>query len=127
MNEAIQSFTTEMKAQNAWNDITLVMVSEFARTLPGNTGAGSDHAWGGNYFVTGGEVRGKQIIGEYPDDISDDGPLVFEPGIVIPTNSWEAPWNAIAQWIGIDSEDVSCDDACTHTHKQHFILSFRLF
>ena len=45
MNSAIQPFTTEMKAQNAWDDVTIVMVSEFARTLTGNTGAGSDHAW----------------------------------------------------------------------------------
>ena len=35
MNSAIETFITEMKAQNAWNDVTIVMVSEFARTLPG--------------------------------------------------------------------------------------------
>lgn len=43
MNVGLNSFTSEMKAQGAWDDVTIVMVSEFARTLPGNTGAGSDH------------------------------------------------------------------------------------
>ena len=62
---------------------------------------------GGNYFIAGGEVRGKQIIGEYPDILSEDGPLIFEPGIVIPTKPWDAPWNGIAQWFGITSAEVS--------------------
>ena len=48
------------------------------------------YAWtfflgGGNYFIAGGEVKGKRIIGEYPHILSEDGPLIFEPGIVIPT------------------------------------------
>lgn len=105
MNSALEAFTTEMKAQGSWDDITLVMVSEFARTLVGNTGAGSDHAWGGNYFIAGGEVDGKKILGSYPDVLSDDGPLVFGPGIVIPTLSWDSVWNGIAQWFGITNPD----------------------
>mmetsp|Transcript_10482 Transcript_10482/g.15790 ORF Transcript_10482/g.15790 Transcript_10482/m.15790 type:complete len:377 (+) Transcript_10482:45-1175(+) len=84
INSGIEAFTKEMKAQNTWNDVTIVMVSEFARTLTGNTGKGSDHAWGGNYWIAGGEVRGKRIIGEYPTTL-DDGNLIFEPGIVIPS------------------------------------------
>ena len=38
MNSALEAFTTEMKSQEAWDDVTIVMVSEFARTLAGNTG-----------------------------------------------------------------------------------------
>ena len=37
----------EMKAQSIWDDVVVVCISEFARTLMGNTGNGSDHAWGG--------------------------------------------------------------------------------
>jgi uncharacterized protein (DUF1501 family) len=107
MNTGIQPFTTEMKAQGVWNDVTIVMVSEFARTLPGNTGAGSDHAWGGNYFIAGGEVEGKQILGSYPNILSEDGSLIFEPGIVVPTMSWDSLWNGVAQWFGITSPEVS--------------------
>eukprot|EP00551_Chaetoceros_affinis_P002283 CAMPEP_0203661244 /NCGR_PEP_ID=MMETSP0088-20131115/59510_1 /ASSEMBLY_ACC=CAM_ASM_001087 /TAXON_ID=426623 /ORGANISM="Chaetoceros affinis, Strain CCMP159" /LENGTH=156 /DNA_ID=CAMNT_0050523905 /DNA_START=416 /DNA_END=886 /DNA_ORIENTATION=- len=76
------------------------MVSEFARTLTRNTEKGSDHAWGSHYWITGGEVRGKQIIGAYPTTL-DDGNLIFEPGIVIPSTPWDALWNGIAQWFGI--------------------------
>ena len=30
--------------------------------------------------MTGGEVDGGQILGDYPDDLSNEGPLVFQPG-----------------------------------------------
>ena len=40
INEALGSFVTEMKAQNRWNDVVIVFVSEFARTLIPNTSSG---------------------------------------------------------------------------------------
>ncbi len=107
INSGLEAFTTDIKAQNAWNDVTVIMVSEFARTLTGNTGKGSDHAWGGNYWIAGGEVRGKTMLGEYPTSL-DDGPLIFQPGIVIPTTPWDALWNGVAQWLGITDANVSC-------------------
>ena len=67
----------------------------------------SYEAWGGNYFIAGGEVRGKKILGNYPDILSEDGPLIFEPGIVIPTLAWDSIWNGVAQWIGITNPNVS--------------------
>jgi hypothetical protein len=40
INDALGSFVTEMKAQGRWNDVVLVFVSEFARTLIPNTSSG---------------------------------------------------------------------------------------
>lgn len=31
---------------------------------------GTDHAWGGNHFIMGGDVTGGQMFGSFPDDIS---------------------------------------------------------
>ena len=90
-------FVDEMKSQCRWEDVTVVMVSEFARTLTEHTIFGTDHAWGGNYFVAGGSISGKKILGEYPDTLTPDGDLIFEPGIVIPTTPWDALWNGLAQ------------------------------
>ena len=67
----------------------------------------SDHAWGGHYFVTGGGIDGKKIIGKYPDDLSNDSPHFFEPGISIPSSSWDSVWNGVAQWFGITDANVS--------------------
>jgi uncharacterized protein (DUF1501 family) len=78
---------------------------DFARTLTANSGEGSDHAWGGNYFLFGGDVKGGTIHGEYPPDITASGPLNIGRGRLIPTLSWESMLNGIMQWMGLDSDD----------------------
>lgn len=95
----------ELKAQGKWDSVTFVMTSEFARTLTENTSAGSDHAWGGNYFLAGGGIKGKQILGGYPTSFDPDvrGGLIFAPGIVIPTTPFDSMWNGVAQWLGINN------------------------
>jgi cullin-associated NEDD8-dissociated protein 1 len=81
-----------------------VITSDFARTLTPNSGEGTDHAWGGNYFIMGGAVNGGIIHGEYPSDLTDDGPLSIGRGRLIPSMSWESVLNPIAQWMGVQTE-----------------------
>jgi len=64
----------------------------------------SDHAWGGNFVVASGALDGGKILGDFPEDLSNDGPLVFQPGIVIPTTPWESLWNSVSQWFGVSNE-----------------------
>jgi len=106
MDDALGAFVAEMKAQGMWDNVTIVTASEFGRTLDGN-GFGSDHGWGGNHMVLGGSVKGGQIKGEYPTDLSEDtGVLNIGRGRIIPTTSWEAVWNPVAQWFGVDEADM---------------------
>ena len=91
-----------MRDQGAWEDVTVVVASEFGRTLSGNS-QGTDHGWGGNYFVLGGAVKGAQMLGKFPDRLSYyDQPLDLGRGVYVPTTPWEAVWNAVAEWWGID-------------------------
>mmetsp|Transcript_1494 Transcript_1494/g.3130 ORF Transcript_1494/g.3130 Transcript_1494/m.3130 type:complete len:1117 (-) Transcript_1494:133-3483(-) len=99
---ALSAFSMEMKKINEWNNVTVVFVSEFGRTLFANTAQGSDHAWGGNYFIAGGSVAGQKVHGQYPNNLTIYGDLVFAPGIVIPKLPWEAMWNGIAEWFGVN-------------------------
>jgi uncharacterized protein (DUF1501 family) len=116
LNEALTTFTTEMKAQGAWQSVTLVITSDFSRTLTANSGEGSDHAWGGNYFVMGGAVKGGQILGSYPSDITSAGPLNIGRGRFIPTLSWESIMSPIVEWMGASSDaDL---DYCLPNRKQ---------
>ena len=59
----------------------------------------SDHAWGGNYWVAGGKVLGKFI-----SDYTEGNTHIFNPGIVIPTTSWDQVWEPKAKWYGITKE-----------------------
>ena len=55
VNDALTSFAAEMKAKGQWGNVTVVIGSEFGRTVSTN-GKGTDHGWGGNTFVMGGDV-----------------------------------------------------------------------
>jgi uncharacterized protein (DUF1501 family) len=116
LNEGLTAFSNEMKAQGMWNSVTVVVTSEFGRTLTANSGKGSDHAWGGNYFIMGGAVKGGKIYGKYPSDITPAGPVNIGRGSLIPTLSWESMMNGIVQWMGLETE--SDLDYCMPNRKR---------
>jgi len=103
---AIAAFVSELKKMGVWNNVTVIQTSDFARTLAPNSGDGTDHAWGGNYMMFGGEVKGGQILGRYPDDLTDGGPLGLGRGRLIPTTPWDAVFQGIAGWLSITGVDL---------------------
>eukprot|EP00934_Nitzschia_sp_Nitz4_P009303 Nitzschia sp. Nitz4//scaffold91_size79674//72229//78877//NITZ4_005380-RA/size79674-augustus-gene-0.83-mRNA-1//1//CDS//3329560139//9293//frame0 len=105
LDSALHAFEAEMKAQNLWDQVTLVVTSEFARTLTANSGEGTDHAWGGNYMIMGGSLNGGNILGDYPSDITPNGPLNLGRGRLIPTLSWESMFSGILGWMGIEGDN----------------------
>jgi len=70
-----------------------------------NNGRGTDHAWGGNYFIMGGDVSGGKVHGTFPELRTDGPDSISSTGQMLPTTPWEAVWKPIAQWLGVaDSE-----------------------
>jgi uncharacterized protein (DUF1501 family) len=105
VDASLKAFVDEMKAKNVWDSVTVIQVSDFARTIAPNGNAGSDHGWGGNYFMAGGSVRGGQIVGTYPS-IKENAPLNIGRGRIIPTTSWEAVFLPVAKWAGVNEVDL---------------------
>jgi cullin-associated NEDD8-dissociated protein 1 len=87
MDDALLIFADELKAQGLWNNVTIVTVSDFGRTLTSN-GLGTDHAWGGNHLVIGGGVKGGQVLGQFPP-LAAESELDVGRGRLIPTTPWE--------------------------------------
>ena len=57
----------------------------------------------GNYFAASGSLKGGKIHGEYPDSLKSSGSrIVSDVGIVIPTTPWDALWNGVAEWFGVN-------------------------
>lgn len=110
------TFYDEMKARGYWDSVTLIITSDFARTLTANSGEGSDHAWGGNYFVMGGSVKGGKIFGNYPSDITATGPVNIGRGRLIPTLSWESILNSVAMWMGVETP-AELDQCLPNRHQ----------
>jgi hypothetical protein len=108
LNTALDSFIKEMKNQDKWKDVTIVVTSDFGRTLSPNTGGGTDHGWSGNSFVMGGSVAGGTILGDYPEQFDSRSPLNIGRGRLLPTRPWESLWNPVSQWLGItESNDLN--------------------
>ena len=58
----------------------------------------------GNYFVLGDAVKGGEIFGKYPEDVTQNGPLNIGRGRLIPTTSWDSIFDPLAQWLGLWSK-----------------------
>jgi cullin-associated NEDD8-dissociated protein 1 len=101
-DSAVGAFVTEMKEQGIWNDVVILTVSDFGRTLVGNAGAGTDHAWGGNNVIFGGGLNGTRIFGEYPPNLKLGEGQDIGHGRLLPTMGWEGMWSPIFRWFGVE-------------------------
>jgi uncharacterized protein (DUF1501 family) len=104
VNGAVKAFYDTMVALGAENEVVLYSASDFGRTLTSNS-QGSDHAWGGNHFVMGGQVKGKKIYGTYPD-LYQDNPLDVGRGRLIPTTSVDLFFSEMALWLGVEKSNL---------------------
>lgn len=62
LGRGLAAFSQEMGDE--WKNTVVVVVSEFGRTFRENGNRGTDHGHGSVYWVLGGGLRGKQVVGE---------------------------------------------------------------
>jgi len=108
IDDALGLFVNETKLMGVWENVTIVSMSEFGRTLTSN-GRGTDHGWGGNHFVLGGGIRGGQIHGKYLPSFKSGSSHVLGTNALraLPALPWEAMWQPIAKWFGVDENSMS--------------------
>jgi len=105
LDNALAEFYEAMEELGMQDDVVVFTISDFARTLTSN-GSGSDHAWGGNMMVMGGEVNGGQILGQYPS-LSLAGDLnLNDRGRILPTTSVDEMYAELALWFGASPNDL---------------------
>jgi len=111
VDAAIGAFWQQLVALGMQDDVLIYSASDFGRTLTSN-GRGSDHAWGGNQFVIGGSVKGKNIYGEFPSlALNPSSGLIVNPldtgrGRLIPTTSCDAFFAEMALWLGVSRSSL---------------------
>ncbi len=105
LNDAISAFWKELGHLGLQDDVVLFTASDFGRTLTSN-GRGSDHAWGGNHFVIGGNLNGGRIYGQYPI-LAAGGPQDVGRGRLLPTTSVDAYGAELATWFGAPRQELS--------------------
>lgn len=106
VSQAFGEFYYALQELELLDQVTTFSISEFARTLTSN-GNGTDHAWGGNVMVMGGnQVNGGRIYGDYPD-LSLGNDMMLWDGVLIPTLSADTYFAELAKWFDVPSSDLS--------------------
>ncbi|MEP6646869.1 MAG: DUF1501 domain-containing protein [Saprospiraceae bacterium] len=105
LDSAFGEFSDVMAELGLSNQVTTFTLSEFSRTLTSN-GNGTDHAWGGNVMVLGGDVIGKNIYGDYPT-LALESNLELGSGVMLPQLSTDQYFAELALWFGINPSDLT--------------------
>lgn len=76
LNDAVKTFTLDMKKNHRFQDVLLMTFSEFGRRVAQNASGGTDHGTANNMFFISGGLKKKGILNEMPDLFNlDEGDL----------------------------------------------------
>jgi uncharacterized protein (DUF1501 family) len=76
LNEALKSFTSDLKSNHRFEDVLMMSFSEFGRRVGENGSGGTDHGTANNMFLISGGLKTKGLLNEMPDLNSlDEGDL----------------------------------------------------
>lgn len=106
LDAAIGAFYNAMVDLGCEDQVALFTISDFGRTLTSNM-QGSDHAWGGNSIIVGGQVNGGNVLGDYPELSNNNDLNLDERGRFIPTTSVDEVYAELALWFGVSLNDLS--------------------
>ncbi len=109
MDSAVHAFQTKLEALAISDKVTLFSASDFGRTLKSN-GEGSDHGWGGHYFVVGGAVQGGKFYGApgtngFPA-VSTGTTTDVGQGRLLPTISSDEYAATLGRWFGLSKTEL---------------------
>ncbi len=104
---ALKAFYDYTVGAGVATDVTTFTMSDFDRTLIGNSSAGTDHAWGGHALVMGGAVRGGDLYGTFPALVPAGPDDSGKNGAWIPTTAVDQVAATLGKWFGIPGTDLA--------------------
>jgi uncharacterized protein (DUF1501 family) len=107
LDASLGAFVTALKEIGMFNEVLILTLSDFGRTMQSNSTAGSDHAWGNHQFLIGGGLSGNRVIGQLPEfDIGGSQDYTGQ-GVWIPTIATQQVAANVAGWLGLNSTQVT--------------------
>jgi len=106
---AMAAFDQSMIAAGLGKDVTVLVMSEFGRTLDPAAGMGSDHAWGSHWMVMGSAVNGGRLYGDkFPSLVLGgvDDAHNQKRGYWVPQISGDQVVSDLMTWLGLPSDKL---------------------
>lgn len=101
LNDALATFAADMRDNGKWNEVLVVMFSEFGRRVAQNASGGTDHGTANNMLFLGGGLRQKGILNEMPDLLHlQDGDVKFF------VDFRQVYATLLRQWLGADDQEI---------------------
>jgi len=102
---SVDKFMRAIESMGLLDQVTLMSVSEFGRSLGSNSG-GTDHAWGSTHFILGGAVKPGNY-GTIPDLTLGGDDDYTDKGRFIPTTSFSQYYATVLKWFGANSSQIN--------------------
>ncbi|MFI5124526.1 MAG: DUF1501 domain-containing protein [Chitinophagales bacterium] len=67
MNDAVQSFVSDLKSNHRFDQVLMMTFSEFGRRVSQNASGGTDHGTANNMFLIGGGLKKAGLLNDMPD------------------------------------------------------------
>ena len=101
LNDAVKTFTTDLKNNGRFDDVLVMTFSEFGRRVTQNASNGTDHGTANNMFFISGGLKEKGVLNAMPD-LSDlnDGDLKHKVDF---KNVYATVLN---KWLGADDKMI---------------------
>jgi len=101
LNEAVRSFTGDLKKNNRFDDVLLMTFSEFGRRVAQNGSNGTDHGTANNMFFIGGALKQKGVLNPLPD-LSD-----LQEGDLKHNVDFKSVYaTVLKKWLGTNDETI---------------------
>lgn len=107
--DSLVAFDQSMRRVGMDREVTVLVVSEFGRTLDPAAGVGSDHAWGNHWMVLGGSVKGGKLYGQSFPRLINGGPDDSSPskrGYWVPQWATDQVAADLLLWLGLTPQQA---------------------
>ncbi len=104
LNEGLDAFISEMKAQGNWDRLCIFTVSEFGRKVIENGTNGTDHGAAAPVFVMGGGVNAG-LYGSLPN--LNEANRIKNDSLAATVDFRQIYKTVLQQWLGVPSGNIS--------------------
>jgi uncharacterized protein (DUF1501 family) len=107
LDASLGAFITALQEIGMLQNVLILTLSDFGRTMESNSSAGSDHAWGNHQLVLGGGFQGRRVLGAFPAFDLGGSQDYTGQGVWIPTIATQQIAASAASWFGLSSSQIA--------------------